>query len=476
MTTQAPPRRFGTMPAAEILARARALTERPAPVPDPDRLAGERAVFEKRTTRSAALAETARSRIGGGTGHVDALTTPYPLFMDRGAGGTVTDVDGNTYVDCILAGGAISLGHNHQRLNRAVQEVVATRTGFHGHLDEYELRTADAICAMFPAAEAVRFTASGAEANLAAVRLARAVTGRRRIVKFMGHYHGWGDQFMVDLEVPGSGAFMAGGVPESHYANTVLVHPHRLEDLAAVLRQGDVAAVLSEPLGGESGLVPFNDGFHAEAARLTREHGALYVFDEVVSGTRAGLGGAQSVLGVVPDLFTLGKGLMNGYPGCGVVAGRADVMSAAGTGLPSDGPFAYIGGTMSGNPLSMAAAYHCMAELARPGALDGAIDRAAELVRRLNEVFDASGFGFFAYHLGTVVKIEMTAPHALGADALDHAAEIIHRRMLLADYMIPVGNAGVLSRMGRDMLALEHTTADIEKVVNAYARLVEFLR
>lgn len=475
MTTAGQATHIGSMPADEILRRARALTERPVARLSPERLEAERALFRRRTARSAELGRRARSSLAGGTEHVDPLSSPYPLFLRQGRGSEVVDVDGNTYVDCILAGGAIVLGHSHPTLNESIRDLLAARTGFHGHADEYEILAAESICATFPAAEAVRFTASGAEANLAAVRIARAFTGRTRVVKFLGHYHGWGDQFMVDLEVPGSGAFMAGGVPESHYANTVLVHPHRLDELERVLRAGDVAAVISEPLGGESGLVPFADDFHPQAAAMSREHGALYMFDEVVSGTRVAVGGAQARLGVTPDLFTLGKGLMNGYPGCGAVAGRADVMGTATTGLPSAGPFAYIGGTMSGNTLSAAACFHTLAELNRPGALDGAIEVAADLVRRLNEMFDAGDTGFFAYHFGTVVKIELTASHAFGAEAVDRIGDVIDRRLLLADYMVPVCNDGVLSRMGRDMVSLAHRRTDNDKVVRAYERLVELL-
>jgi glutamate-1-semialdehyde 2,1-aminomutase len=464
----------GSLPAAEILARAADIAARPVPRLRPERLAGEHAEFGRRTPRSAALFQRARGVLARGTEHVDPLSSPYPLFLDHGRGSRVVDVDGNSYVDCILAGGALVLGHNDPALSAAVMELLRTRTGFHGHLDEFEVRAAEQICEMFPAAESVRFVGSGAEANLAAARIARAFTGRTKVVKFRGHYHGWGDQFMVDLEVPGSGDFMAGGVPREHYANTVLVTPQRLDELEAALATRDVAAVICEPFGGESGLVPFPDDFHAGAIAMAHKYGALYIFDEVVTGTRAGIGGAQAALGVLPDLFTLGKGLMNGYPSCGAVAGRKEIIDAAATGLPDGSPFTYIGGTMSGNVLSAAACYHTLVELARPGVLDGAIAVTANLVCGLNELFQSAGVPFFAYHFGTILRIELTAPHALPVRP-DLLSDIIERRAVLADYMVPVANAGVLSRMGRDMLSCAHTPEDSEKVINAYARLIELL-
>jgi len=461
-------------PAAEILAHTAEVAARPIRRVRPERLAKEYDTFAGGTPGSAFLFRQARAVLARGSEHVDPLSSPYPLFLSHGSGSRVEDVDGNSFVDCILAGGALSLGHNHPGLNDAIIELLRTKTGFHGHLDEAEIRAAEKIIAVFPAAESVRFTGSGAEADLAAVRMARAFTGRRRVVKFRGHYHGWGDQFMVDLEVPGSADYMAGGVPPEHYANTILVHPHRIEELEAALASGEVAAVICEPFGGESGLVPFPDGFHVEAIELAHRYGALYIFDEVLTGTRAGIGGAHAMLGVMPDLITLGKGLMNGYPSCGAVAGRKEIIDAAATGLPDGGPFTYIGGTLSGNVLSATACLQTLTELTRPGVLDGGIAVAADLVRRLNELFTESDVPFYAYHFGTILRIELTAPHGLpvGPDTL---AEIIERRALLADYMIPVANAGVLSRMGRDMLSCAHTLADNEKVVNAYARLIACL-
>lgn len=474
MTTAIVRAKAGLVPAAEILHHAAEVAARPVRQLKPERFAAEQEQFLKRTPGSANLFEQARKVLARGSEHVDPLSSPYPLFLKQGKGSIVTDVDGNEFVDCILAGGAVSLGHNHPGLNQTIIELLRTRTGFHGHLDEMEVRAAEMIISLFPAAESVRFTGSGAEADLAAARIARAYTGKKKIIKFKGHYHGWGDQFMTDLEVPGSGEFMAGGVPGEHLANTVLVHPHRIDELEKALRAGDVAAVICEPFGGESGLVPFPDGFHAEAIVLAHHYGALYIFDEVVTGTRAGLGGAHALLGVRPDLITLGKGLMNGYPSCGAVAGRKDIIDAAATGLPDGGPFTYIGGTMSGNVLSATACHQTLVELSRPGVLDNAITVTANLVEQLNNLFLDTDVPFYAYHFGTILRIELTAPHAAAMDT-DNLFEIIERRQILGDYMIPVANAGVLSRMGRDMLSCSHTKDDNEKVVAAYARLIECL-
>jgi glutamate-1-semialdehyde 2,1-aminomutase len=463
------------MKAAEIRDRARHIALSPLRQPDPARFAAEHEEFLRRTRRSAALNERSRRVLARGVEHVDPLAYPYPLFMSGGRGSRVADVDGNEYVDCILAGGALVLGHNDAELNRTLARVVSERTNFHGYMDEYEVLAAEKLCELFASVQSVRFTSSGAEANLACMRIARAYTGRSKIIKFRGAYHGWGDQFMTDLEVPGSDRVMSGGVPAEFLSQTVLVYQNDLDALEAALAGGDVAAVICEPLGAESGLVPFDEDFHAQAIEVAHRHGALYVFDEIVTGLRAGRGGAQRRFGVTPDLTTFGKGLMNGYPSCGAVGGRKEIIDTAHTGIPDQRPTTYIGGTLSGNVLSTAAAYHTLSLISRPGVIEAAEAVARDLVTRLNELFSGRGTDYFAYHFGTVVRIELTAPHAVGLNSPADVTETLNRRDLLSSYMLPVQNAGVLSRLGRDMLSCAHTTADNDKVVSAYERFLDML-
>jgi glutamate-1-semialdehyde 2,1-aminomutase len=460
----------------EIRERAAALAAEPVRRPDPDRLEREHREFLRRTPRSRELHGRATRVLPRGTEHVDPMAYPYPLFMNRGSGSTVTDVDGNSYVDCTLAGGAILLGHNHPGLNARLIDLIGLRTNFHGYLDEYELLAAEKLCEMFDSVESVRFTSSGAEANLAAMRIARAYTGRSKIIKFRGAYHGWGDQFMTDLEVPGSGTFLSGGVPAEFLSQTVLVYQNDLDELDRALAGGDIAAVISEPLGAESGLVPFDDDYHAQAIELAHRNGTLYVFDEVVTALRICPGGAQRLFGVRPDLTTFGKGLMNGYPSCGAVGGRKDIIDTAHTGVPDARPTTYIGGTLSGNVLSAAAAYHTLCEISREGVLDRADAVAAELAAMLNELFVDRGSSFFAYQFGTIVRIEMTAPQWVPLTRPEALADIMDRRHVLSSYMLPVQNAGVQSRMGRDLITLAHTSDDNHTVVAAYARLLDVLR
>lgn len=463
---------------AEISERARELASLPVRPPRADALARIREEVRTRTAGSEALFARARRVIPRGSGHTLPLSIPHPLFMHRGAGSRVWDVDGNEYVDYILSGGAIILGHTHEGLTRRMLELTSGRTSFHGFHDEMEIMAAEKIAQHFPSIDKVRFTSSGGEANLAAVRIARSFTGKKRIVKFQGGYHGWADPFMTDMEVPGSGRLISAGVPSETLDLTIPVPPNDLDALDRALREqaadGGVAAVLVEPVGGESGLVPFAEGFHVQAMEIAHRHGALYVFDEVVTGLRMGLGGAQAVLRVRPDLTTLGKALMNGYPSCGAVAGRADIMETAATGLPDGRPYAYIAGTLSGNLLSVAAAYYTIVELEQPGVMEHLFRVSEDLVRKLNGLFAAAGTRFFAYNFGGIVRIEMTCPQAVDLTP-ETVPEMLSRRAMLAQYALVVQHAGVLSRMGRDMISVSHTAADNDRAVEAYGRLLDVL-
>ena len=464
----------------EIIERTRALAARPARALHPGKAAALMKAFGERTTGSARLFQHATGVLPRGCEHAWTPSVPYPLFMDHGKGSRVWDVDGNEYVDYILAGGPLILGHNHDGLRKSMMDLIGQRTWFHGFSDEMEVKAAEKIVRHFPGIERVRFTSSGTEANEAAARIARSYTGKKKVVKFLAGYHGWSDQFLTDMEVPGSGRFVSQGVPSEVLDLTVLVPPNDLDALERALAQhasdGGVAAVFCEPVGGESGLVPFADGFHPSAIEIAHRHGALYIFDEVVTGLRMGLGGAQEALGVKPDLTTLGKALMGGWPSCGAVCGSAQVMETATAGVIPDGrPFAYLAGTLAGNTLSAAAAYYTILELEKPGVMDRMLMAAADLVDKLNGLFAGRGCGFFAYNFGGIIRIEMTAPHGVPLTGPGVFPEVIARRGLLEQYSAVVHAHGVLTRNGRDMVCTAHTVKDNDRAVEAFAALIDLL-
>jgi glutamate-1-semialdehyde 2,1-aminomutase len=343
------------------------------------------------TVKSAALFEDARGLIPGGVNSpVRAFRSVggTPRFIVRGAGPRVTDADGNDYIDYVLSWGALALGHASPTVVDAISRQAALGASF-GAPTEAETQLAERIVSAVPAVEMVRFVSSGTEAVMSAVRLARAATGRRKFIKLAGCYHGHADSLLVQA---GSGVATLGlpdspGVTPGAVADT-LVAP--FNDAAAVEHllmghRGDVAAVLVEPIAGNMGLVLPAPGYLAELRRLTMEHGVLLIFDEVMTGFRVALGGAQSIYGVTPDLTCLGKVIGGGLP-VAAYGGRAEIMR-----LLAPSGTVYQAGTLSGNPLAMAAGLATLRELERPGAYEQLSEASRALARGIERAAQAAG-------------------------------------------------------------------------------------
>jgi len=329
--------------------------------------------YKQLHSRSAALYAQAGSLFPNGVTHDGRFADPFPLYVERSAGAHKWDVDGNRLIDYWNGHGALLLGHGHPAVVAAVQQQMAHGT-HHGAEHAAELRWAELVMCLFPSIERLRFTASGTEATMLALRLARAFTRRPSVVRFEGHYHGWHDLLARDAEddtVPGVWGPLAS-------STTVL--PPDLDQVEHTLRVGDVAAVVLEPTGASYGAVPLPAGFVRELRRLTQAHGALLVCDEVVTGFRVAPGGVQERIGVAADLTALAKILAGGLPG-GAVGGRADVMRHLEFGDPAWNRTAKIrhNGTYNANPLSAAAGVATLDLVAsgEPGA------RAAELTQKL---------------------------------------------------------------------------------------------
>ena len=275
-----------------------------------------------------------------------------PLFVRRAAGCLITDVDGNEFIDFVGSWGPMILGHAHPEVVEAIQRTAADGTSF-GAPCPLEVELADMVCRSVPSLEKVRFVSSGTEATMSAVRLARGYTGRKVVVKFDGCYHGHADTFLVRA---GSGVITLGipgspGVPEDIVKNTLSIPYNDTVTLERTLRDEslDIACVIVEPVAGNMGVVPPDEDFLQTLRRITSELGIVLIFDEVITGFRLALGGAQERFGITPDLTCLGKIIGGGLP-VGAYGGRAEIMDR----VAPDGPV-YQAGTLSGNPLAMAA-------------------------------------------------------------------------------------------------------------------------
>ena len=275
-----------------------------------------------------------------------------PVFIQKGKGSTLTDIDGNQYIDFLASWGPLIFGHAHDAILAAISEAAQKGTSY-GAPTEYETRMAELIIEMVPSIEKVRMVSSGTEATMSAIRLARGFTGREAILKFAGNYHGHGDSFLIQA---GSGAITLGlpnspGVTMGTARDTVIAEYNNLESVRAIFHEkgNEIAAIIVEPVSGNMGCVPPSEGFLQGLRDITTEYGTLLIFDEVITGFRLAKGGAQEFYRIKPDLTTLGKIIGGGLP-VGAYGGRKEIMDM----LAPIGPV-YQAGTLSGNPLAMAA-------------------------------------------------------------------------------------------------------------------------
>lgn len=415
--------------------------------------------------KSKAAYEAANNVIPGGVNSpVRAFRAvgDYPIFIESGQGAHVTDIDGNELIDFICSWGPLIFGHNDPVVQEAVMSAVQKGTTF-GMPTEIETLMAEKIVELIPSIEKVRMVSSGTEATMSALRLARGYTGRDKIVKCGGCYHGHADHLLIQA---GSGALTFGvpsspGVPENIAHETLTATYNDIDSFKALFAeyQNEIAAVIIEPIPGNMGLILPEEGFLEALRELTKENGSLLIFDEVISGFRASLGGAQKRFGIMPDLTCLGKIIGGGLP-VGAFGGRADIMDH----LAPVGDV-YQAGTLSGNPLAMKAGYTTLCELQKRNPYADLDARAKKLKGGLAAAADAHGVRATINQVGSLLTVFFTdRPVHTYADAQTSSVDqyrIFFQALLAEGIHLPP------SQFECWFISTAHTDADIEKTIQA---------
>jgi len=355
---------------------------------------------EMNHSRSETLFASARNVIPGGVNSpVRAFkgVGGIPVFFNKGEGAWLFDEDGNRYVDYVGSWGPLILGHRHPAVVQALKEQMELGLTF-GAPTEKEGELAGLITELVPSIDSVRLVNSGTEATMSAIRLARGFTGRDKILKFEGCYHGHVDSLLVKA---GSGALTLGspdslGVPQSTSSETYVLPYNDLDSVDSLFAQSgkEIACVIIEPVAGNMNLVPPGPGYLEGLRALCNQYGVVLIFDEVMTGFRTALGGAQSVYNIIPDLTTLGKVIGGGLP-VGAFGGKKEIMDM----LAPSGPV-YQAGTLSGNPLAVTAGLTTLREISKPGFFEALTDKTAALLTGLKARADAAGIPFTTNQVG----------------------------------------------------------------------------
>ena len=461
-----------------LIEKAKQLVAAPVYTVPPELMARCQAYFDEKCSGSKAETAEAAKYIPGGVQHNLAFNHPFPLSIRKAEGAYLWDVDGNRYIDFLQAGGPTVLGSNYAPVREKVVALLEECGPVTGLFHEYEVKLAKLIHEHVPSVEMFRMLGSGTEACMAAIRAARNFTGKKKVIKAGGAYHGWSDHLVFGTRIPGTGPFESAGIPSDTLQHTQEFYPNDLDALKALLEEnmsaGGTAAVILEPIGPESGSRPVRRDFNGHARALCDEYGALLIFDEVVTGFRLGMGGAQTYFGIKPDLTIFGKCVAGGYPGAGGVGGRADIMATFSAGIGSGQQRTLVGGTLSANPLSCAAGYYTLVEMARTNAPALAARAADRLCEKLTAVIEELGLPFFVYNHGSVAHLETHGVLLMDITDPEFLLKVMQRKKAAQEIGAAYTAAGVVTVAGSRIYT---SMADTDEVIDdAVERLAGVLR
>ena len=425
--------------------------------------------YSKECTGSKEITDRSREFIPGGVQHNLAFNYPFPLVFTHAKDAWLYDIDGHKYIDFLQAGGPTVLGSNYGPVKEKIKDLIESVGPSTGLFHEYELKLAELVVNSFPSIDLFRMLGSGTEAVMAAVRVARLATGKKKIIKIGGAYHGWSDQMVYGMRIPGTGRFEAHGIPRATLKHTQEAWPNKISSLERKLKlnrlRGGTAAVIVEPIGPESGTRPVDIDYNNRVRELCDRYGALLIFDEVVSAFRIGMSGAQGFYNVKPDLTVFGKVIAGGYPSAGGLGGRKDLMEHLAAGLQSGKKRAMVGGTMAANPLSSAAGYYTLKEIESKNACEIAGRAGDRLTSGLQKLIEKYELPYVAYNQGSVCHLETSGVMfvKLGINILKALKEIKIRKHMMEEMGSAYMAEGIVTLAGSRMYT---SMADTDEVID----------
>ncbi|MCH2629206.1 MAG: aminotransferase class III-fold pyridoxal phosphate-dependent enzyme [Nisaea sp.] len=439
--------------------------------------------YREKTPGSEKLSMEANDVLPSGIAHDSRYLKPYALYIDKAQGPHKWDVDGNRYVDYFGGHGALLLGHCHPEVTKAVQNALAAGTQF-GANHPKEVEWANQVIKMVPSVERVRFTSSGTEATLMALRLARSFTGKTKFIRFKTHFHGWHDHMTTGYANHFDGTATT-GVLDNIANNVVLVSPQDISEIQEVIaNDDDIAAVIVEPTGSSFGMVPMGEEFLSSVREMTAANGILLVFDEVVTGFRCSPGGAQEAYGITPDLTTMAKILAGGLPG-GAVGGRKEILEELDFEKTAERGREKIQhpGTFNANPVSATAGITALKIIEKTDACKTANESAAWLRSRFNEILEDRNVPWAAYGTFSGVHIFMNkSGMSLKPSSFD-AASVSYTELKNKDPQVVTKLRLAMAINGVDFnnspgaqLSVTHTKEDLEFTADAFSEALDMLR
>jgi glutamate-1-semialdehyde 2,1-aminomutase len=464
----------------EVYAKIKTLMDQPPVTMSKDVLDNYIKQIEVTCAKSKVMTTEAQNYIPGGVQHNLAFNHPFPIVINKADGPYLYDIDGNRYIDFIQAGGPTVLGSNPAVVREKCIELLNTCGPSTGLFHEYELKIAKLICDNIPSVDMFRMLNSGSESVIAAVRTARVITGKKKIIKVGGAYHGWMDQMVYGIRIPGSGRFESHGIPRAYTSHTQEVYPNNLGQLERTLifnkLRGGTAAVILEPLGPESGTYPMQKGYNKAVRELCDKYGALLIFDEVVTAFRVGMSGAQGYFDVKPDLTVFGKVVAGGYPSAGGLGGKREYMEYLAAGLGGGKKKqSKVGGTMAANPLSCVAGYYTLLEIQKQDACVKAGKAGDRLNKGLLSIMERYNLPFVAYNQGSICHLESAGTLFVKINYLKIfkvLAEIKARKQLMEEMGAAYLAEGLVTLAGsRIYTSMADTDAVIDDALDRFERV-----